>query len=114
MKFDIRQDGSISAMVLKSDRLDSKISPDLKGQLIQMANDSTTGHLVLDLGNIQFADSSGLSALLLAHRLYRDTDRQFILCNLSERVHKLIDISQLTTVFTITADVAEAARMVDA
>lgn len=114
MKFDIRQDGSISAMALKSDRLDTKISPDLKGQIIQMANDATTGHLVLDLGNIQFADSSGLSALLLAHRLYRDTDRQFILCNLSERVHKLMEISQLTSVFTIAADVADAARMVDA
>lgn len=114
MKFDIKQDGIVSSMVLKSDRLDTKVAPDLKSQFILMANDSGTGHLVLDLGNIQFADSSGLSALLLAHRLYRDSDRRFILCNLSERVHKLIDISQLSAVFTIAADLEDATRMVSA
>jgi anti-anti-sigma factor len=112
MKFEITQSGTISTMVLKSDRLDSKIAPDLKGQFISMANASEAGHLVLDLGNIQFADSSGLSALLLAHRLFRDSDRSFILCNLSERVQKLIDISQLTTVFTIAADAADAANQI--
>lgn len=112
MKFEITQSGKISTMVLKSDRLDTKIAPDLKGQFITLANAPDSGHLVLDLGNIQFADSSGLSALLLAHRLFRDSDRSFILCNLSERVQKLIDISQLTTVFTIAADAADAANRV--
>ncbi len=112
MKFEITRSGPISTMVLKTDRLDTKIAPDLKSQFISMANAPDAGHLVLDLGNIQFADSSGLSALLLAHRLFRDSDRTFILCNLSERVQKLIDISQLTTVFTIAADAAEAANRI--
>ncbi len=114
MKFEIHQEDNISTMVLKTDRLDTKVAPDLKSQFILMANSSESGHLVLDLGNIQFADSSGLSALLLAHRLFRDSDRKFILCNLSERVQKLVDISQLTTVFTIAADSAAAARQIDA
>ena len=112
MKFEITRSGPISTMVLKTDRLDTKIAPDLKSQFISMANAPDAGHLVLDLGNIQFADSSGLSALLLAHRLFRDSDRTFILCNLSERVQKLIDISQLTTVFTIAADAAEATNRI--
>ncbi len=114
MKFEIRQEDNISTMVLKTDRLDTKVAPDLKSQFILMANSTESGHLVLDLGNIQFADSSGLSALLLAHRLFRDSDRKFILCNLSERVQKLVDISQLTTVFTIAADSADAAQQIDA
>lgn len=114
MKFEIRQEDNISTMVLKTDRLDTKVAPDLKSQFILMANSSESGHLVLDLGNIHFADSSGLSALLLAHRLFRDSDRKFILCNLSERVQKLVDISQLTTVFTIAADSAAAAQLIDA
>jgi len=114
MKFEIRQEDNISTMVLKTDRLDTKVAPDLKNQFILMANSSESGHLVLDLGNIQFADSSGLSALLLAHRLFRDSDRKFILCNLSERVQKLVDISQLTTVFTIAADAEAAAQQIDA
>lgn len=114
MKFEIRQEDNISTMVLKTDRLDTKVAPDLKSQFILMANSSEAGHLVLDLGNIQFADSSGLSALLLAHRLFRDSDRKFILCNLSERVQKLVDISQLTTVFTIAVDSTAAAQLIDA
>ncbi len=114
MKFEITQSDGISKMVLKSDRLDTKIAPDLKSQFISLANAPDSGHLVLDLGNIQFADSSGLSALLLAHRLFRDSDRSFVLCNLSERVQKLVDISQLTSVFTIAADFQDAAKRIQA
>jgi anti-sigma B factor antagonist len=88
-------------MVLTSEKLDTKLAPDLKSQFIILANDSASGHLIVDLGTVTFADSSGLSALLLAHRLYRDTERRLILCNLSDRVYKLIEISQLTSVFSL-------------
>ncbi len=114
MKFELRQDDRVTYMTLKSDRLDTKIAPDLKSQFITLANTTDSGHLVLDLGNIAFADSSGLSALLLAHRLFRDTDRRFVLCNLSDRVAKLIDISQLANVFSIAADQASAAASLEA
>ncbi len=108
MKFKITQEDQITFLEINGEKLDNKIAPELKSQFILLANDDATGHLVLELGNITFADSSGLSALLLAHRLYRDTDRSLILCNLSERVAKLLEISQLSAVFEIVSSREEA------
>lgn len=108
MKFKLTRQNGSTVMVLTSEKLDSKLAPELKSQFIVLANEPDSGHLIIDLGAVTFADSSGLSALLLAHRLYRDSERALILCNLSERVHKLIEISQLTSVFVLAVDLDEA------
>ena len=104
MKFNITQEGNVSCLVISAEKLDSKVAPDLKSQFIVLVNDPNSGHLIIDLGKINFADSSGLSALLLAHRLYRETDRSLVFFNLSERIQKLIEISQLSPVFNIASD----------
>lgn len=107
MKFEIQTEDNYSIMTLKSERLDSKLAPELKSQFIVLANTSDSGHLILDLNAITFADSSGLGALLLAQRLYRDLDRNLVLCNVPERIKNLLSISQLDGAFTIAADTDE-------
>lgn len=107
MKFEIQTENNYSIMTLKSERLDSKVAPELKSQFIVLANTSDSGHLILDLSAISFADSSGLGALLLAQRLYRDLDRNLVLCNVPERIKSLLSISQLNNAFTIAADTDE-------
>ena len=113
MKFDIHQDDLYTLLTLKADKLDSKGAPDLKSQFILLANTTETGHLIVDMSTVAFADSSGLSALLLAHRLYRDTDRKLILCGLNDKVMKLIQISKLETVFTIAESKDAALETLD-
>lgn len=107
MKFEIQTENDYSIMSLKSERLDSSVAPELKSQFIVLANTSDSGHLILDLGALSFADSSGLGALLLAQRLYRDLDRNLVLCNVPERIYKLLVISQLDNAFTIASDLGE-------
>lgn len=112
MKYELEHDENISVLTVKNDKLDSTISPDLKSQIIIVANATEQEHLILDLSHVDFADSSGLSALLLAHRLYRDSNRQLILCNVSDRVQKLLEISQLNQVFTISNDTETAKDLI--
>ena len=107
MKFEIQTEEDFSIMTLKSERLDSKVAPELKSQFIVLANTSDSGHLILDLSAISFADSSGLGALLLAQRLYRDLDRNLVICNVPDRIRKLLAISQLDHAFTIASDINE-------
>lgn len=102
MKYEIEHDESYTILTIQNEKLDSEIAPDLKSQLIILTNADEQNHLIMDLSHISFADSSGLSSLLLANRLYRDNERTLVLCNVGERVQKLIDISQLTSTFTIT------------
>ncbi|MEX0680279.1 MAG: STAS domain-containing protein [Balneolales bacterium] len=112
MKFEIQTEDDTSIMTLKSERLDSKVAPELKSQFIVLANTNDSGHLILDLGAVTFADSSGLGALLLAQRLYRDLDRNLVLCNVPDRVLKLLSISQLDSAFTIASDINEGISIV--
>lgn len=114
MKFTVIHSDDCSVLKLGIEKLDSKIAPDLKSQFIQLANDDDSGHLLVDLSTILFADSSGLSALLLAHRLYRETDRKLVFFGIQERIMKLIEISQLTSVFNLAGDEMAARELVSA
>lgn len=98
-------------LTVNTDRLDSKIAPDLKSKLIALISDNTSGNLCIDLTMVGFADSSGLSALLLAYRLFRDANRKLVLAGVTDRVNKLIAISQLTNVFVVASDTAHAGQL---
>lgn len=108
MKFDIHREDQYSILTPSGEKLDSSVSPDMKSNIILLANSGNPGHLIIDLSNITFADSSGLSSLLLANRMYRDSGKMLVLCGLHERIEKLIDISQLRSAFVITPDRAHA------
>lgn len=111
MKFEIQTEDTYSIMTLKLERLDSKVAPELKSQFIVLANTSDSGHLILDLESVTFTDSSGLGALLLAHRLYRDLDRNLVLCNVPEHLIRLLTISQLDQAFTIANGTSEGVAL---
>ena len=69
-------------------------------------------NIILDLEKCQYCDSSGLSAILVANRLCKNAGGTFVLCGLNEAVERLITISQLDTVLSITATVEEAEKMI--
>lgn len=107
MKFEIETTEEASVFTLKTDRLDSTLAPELKSQFVLIGN-SGTENLIVDLTDVQLADSSGISALLLAYRLYRDSDRTMMLCGVHSNILKLLEITQLDKVFTIVKDRTEA------
>ncbi|HKJ31018.1 MAG TPA: STAS domain-containing protein [Balneolales bacterium] len=108
MNYELDHEGNISILKIKNEKLDSTVAPDLKSQIIILTNATDHEHLILDLKKVTFADSSGLSALLLAHRLYRDSNRHFVICNLADRIHELLKISQLNNVLNISSNPKEA------
>ena len=112
MNLNIDQQDGYVVLTPGGSRLDSTAAPELKSNIIVMGNAVETGDLILDLHKVEFADSSGLSALLMAYRLYRDSERTLILSGLNERVETLLNISRLTDSFTITKDLDEAVYLV--
>lgn len=114
MKFSVTHSNDTTTLKIGVEKLDSKIAPDVKSQFIQLANDDNSGHLLVDMSMISFADSSGLSSLLLAHRLYRETERELVLFGVQERILKLIEISQLTSLFNMASDETAAREFINA
>jgi anti-anti-sigma factor len=71
---------------------------------------STQGvrNFLLDLSEVKYADSSGLSALLRGKAIATEAGGIFVIYGVTEHVGKLISITQLDRVFTILANQQEA------
>ena len=65
-------------------------------------------NIVLDLGDVQYVDSSGLSALLVGNRLCKEATGTFVLTGLNAHIQKLIKISQLEPILNIVPSLSES------
>ena len=69
-------------------------------------------NLIFDLKDVDYIDSSGLSSILTANRIWKDYGA-FVLVNMnSESVKKLIEISKLDSILTIIPTIEEAVEYV--
>ncbi|MCQ2607831.1 MAG: STAS domain-containing protein [Bacteroidales bacterium] len=98
----ITKKSTYTLIEILADRLDIRIAASLKSDLVQL-NGNREKNIVLDLSNCAYCDSSGLSAILVANRLCKNSKGIFVLCGLQEAIERLITISQLDSVLTIVS-----------
>ena len=87
------------------------ISPQLKSELI-LSNSEGQRNIILDLSNVKYSDSSGLSSLLVGHRICKNSDGTFILTGINENISRLIAISQLENILNIVGSVDEGIDLI--
>ncbi len=107
MDFIVEAQDNIATIKTNIERLNAGNAPELKAELVVL-NKIGVNNIVIDLSKTKFCDSSGLSAVLTANRLCKDTGGRFALCGLQPNVQKLIEIAQLDKVLTIAKGVDEA------
>lgn len=107
MKYTIDKQEKYSLLRLHEDKLDSSVAPGLKSELITLHAEGVK-NIVLDMAEVKYTDSSGLSALLVGNRIVQEDGGIFILTTLSDHTMKLIKISQLDSVLNILPKVEEA------
>ena len=66
--------------------------------------------IVLNLGEVQYIDSSGIGELVKAHTTIRNQGGQLKLTNLNKRVHDLLQLTRLSAVFDIQKDETSAIK----
>lgn len=111
MKFTIDKHEKYVLIKLNESKLNSLMAPHLKSELILM-NTEGQRNIILDLSAVKYSDSSGLSSLLVGHRLCKNAEGSFILTGINENISKLIVISQLENVLTIVPKVDEAVDLI--
>jgi len=111
MKFSIDKKELFVVFKLEEPKLNSLHAPDLKSELVVL-NAEGFRNMILDLSEVSFVDSSGLSSILVAHRLCKDNGGTFILSGLKENVTRLISISQLDSILTCVPTVQEGADFI--
>ena len=99
--------GNVAVVYSQVDKLDSTNAPELKSLFIHL-NKSANNLIVLDMSQTKYCDSSGLSAILIANRLCKDTSGSFHLAGLQPDVLKLIQIAQLDKVLNLSENLDSA------
>ncbi len=110
MTFDVKKNAKSTILKLHGRKLDSAVSPDLKAEFLVLCKPKVTDRLIVDMEEVQFCDSSGLSALLIADRTMRKHGGSVHFVNVHKKVMDLMKISQLDRVFTIDDTVADATK----
>ncbi len=107
MKFVMKKSGTATVLKLQGKKLDASIAPDFKGEILVLCK---AKNLIIDLTAVEFCDSSGLSALLLAERKMRETGGTVKLVGVQKKVLSLMKISHLDQTFPMFDTLAKAAK----
>lgn len=92
---------------LEEENLNSLVAPDLKFEFVFLRNEGVR-NLIFNMSHLKYVDSSGLSAILTANRIWKDYG-SFILTGVeNENIKKLIEISRLDSILKIIPTVQEA------
>lgn len=107
MKYTIDKQEQFTQINLHEEKLDSTLAPQLKSEFVSLHTEGAR-NVILDLKEVKYIDSSGLSALLVGNRITNDGGGILVITAISDHVHKLIKISQLDSILNILPTVEEA------
>ena len=75
-------------------------APELKEKLHKLI-EQHAGNFVLNCGNLNYIDSTGLGVLISALRRVKEYDGEMIITSLKPYIHKIFVITGLDKIFTI-------------
>ncbi len=107
MSFKTDKEANYTIIKFSTDKLDAIVAPDLKAELVLISKQGAK-NILIDLESVKYCDSSGLSALLIGHRICKESNGSFILSSIQPAVEKLITISQLDSILNIKKTAQEA------
>jgi anti-sigma B factor antagonist len=108
------------SMTVKTRQVDGVTILDLSGRItlgegsitirdaVRDAVAKGSNKILLNLGDISYIDSSGLGELVSAYTTVKNAGGELKLLNLTKKVHDLLQITKLYTVFDVRDDEAHA------
>jgi len=103
------KEGFFTIIYLSGSRLDQDSGSELK-PLVQGLTDKGEKFLVLDLGKVDYLDSSGLSAILVINRFCLESGGNLAIINPQDPVHNLFQMANLGEILSIRKNLSEAIR----
>lgn len=106
MRIEERNDGPALIIAVKDERIDSRNAGDLN-QKIRDSINAGQRWIVLDIGDVEFVDSSGLGSIVSALKLFGD-DGDLLISGARQPVLALFKLTRMDKVFRLFATSAEA------
>ncbi len=107
MNIEVIKHAASTTLKINEKKMDSSISPELKGEFLLLCKPKVET-LIIDLAHVEFCDSSGLSALLIADRKMKEHGGKVRLVNVNKKVASILKISMLDRVFEIEPTTASS------
>lgn len=107
MKLVIGKQNGKTVISVDEDRVDAHNSSELKDRILKVLEGGAHG-LIVDLGKVDFIDSSGLGALLSGYKNANRRASTFALACLKPRVRSMFELTRLHRVFDIYGELQEA------
>jgi anti-sigma B factor antagonist len=79
-------------------------------EIVRDLADKGHNRIVLNLGEVHYIDSSGLGELVKTHTTIRNKGGELKLASLSKRIHDLLEMTRLASVFDIQKDEPSALK----
>lgn len=111
MKYAIDKKEQYVVFTPMEEKLDSLLAPALKSELLTIHAEGFA-NVVLDLSQVKYVDSSGLSALLVGDREFGRNGGIFLISGVQEHVMKLLKISMLDKKLNLVSTLEEAGEAI--
>jgi anti-anti-sigma factor len=110
MKYTIDKKEQYVVFTPLEEKIDSLLAPKLKSELLTIHAEGYA-NIVLDMSQVKYVDSSGLSALLVGDREF-GRNGIFIISGVQDHVMKLLKISMLDKKLNLVSTLEEAGEAI--
>lgn len=107
MKINSYFEDQVQIVDIDSVRIDAGNAPEFKDGILQFINGED---IIIDFRNLEFIDSSGLSALVYLHKQAQNNNISLKLVNLSPRIMDILKTTGLVQILQIYPDVESAKK----
>jgi len=106
-RLDVESRGDGRAVLRVAGEVDVYTAPQIRERVQDLAAKGTV-HLIADLGQVEFIDSSGLGALIGGLRRVREDDGSLVLVIPARRILRVFQLTGLTKAFVIYDNLDDA------
>lgn len=108
ISFDTKAEGDVQVMGI-SGQLDAFTVSDLKTELKKLMN-ANSSKIILDLGNVSYANSTSIGAVVAVAQQLRKKKGDLKLCCLTDEIRKVFDLVGASKILEIFKSVEEASK----
>jgi len=105
MQHKIINQGQCTVLQITEDRFDARLAPEFRNQLAELIPNVDV-HLVLDLSQVRFMDSSGLGAVMAAYKMLRG--KKMSVVNPQRAVKELLKLTRMDQLIPCYENVDDA------
>ncbi|TGA98168.1 anti-sigma F factor antagonist [Sporolactobacillus shoreae] len=103
LKMDLEVRNGVLCIRLEGE-LDHHTADELRTRVNELMDEEMVQHILLNLGSLEFMDSSGLGVILGRYKKIAGLGGEMVVCSISPAVHRLFELSGMFKIIRLESD----------